>query len=328
MNTKQRLMRLGFVSAIFCLFTPSPALTHEFCPVSNPVDTDKVEDINEDDKRHWLLCICGAAQPSGEGHVIADARKAETFLILLNDNFLARYDEDCTGELEKDEREKFLEDQRAGLDERINDAIKDAKKRASYRIGRWEKNVVERGGQVGHDEAVRTLSNPASKEQKVSVSYSLASDSAQKVQNAKFGFSFIETSRQLPVLNLKYSTALAFDFSWKEVDTDEASTVTKAADFLPLSYSVSPVKSLTFSASAGFAYLETEELDVASGVRDSRDDLAYVYKLGTTYQTVLPCLSLGLEYKIRTEEVFSERLSYEWLPTLTFDFTKSCKVKK
>ncbi|MCH9027155.1 MAG: hypothetical protein IIA05_08590, partial [Proteobacteria bacterium] len=234
----------------------------------------------------------------------------------------------CTGKLEPHERDKFIDDQRAGLDERFADAKEKAEKRASYSIAKWGKIIAQAGGQVSHEVALGVFPDPPAKEKKISLSYALSADNAQEVENAKFGFSFREKWWASPTTNSKFSTALAVDLSWKEVDTNAASTVTRAADFLPLSFSIAPIEPLKISASAGIAYLETEELDIVSGIKDSRDDVAHVYKIGVSYQTSMPCLALGVEYKIRTDKVFSERLSYEWLPTMTFDLLKTCSLNK
>lgn len=293
------------------------------CPTANPADTDKVGEIDEREKRRWLLCICGERQSAG-GYRLIDADKAANFLLLVNDNFLARYDEDCSGDLEQAEKDEYLADQRAGLDKKIADARDSAAKRAEYRITSWRKSIENDGGYISERASLGVLSNPPLSENKISLGYTLNVDSAQEVEYAQLGFSVKAKQFATPLSNSRVATAFAVDLSWKETDSDEASSVTRAADLLPISFSISPIESLKFTSSAGISYFETEELDIETGIKEAAEDWAFAYKLGISYQTNLPCLSFGVEYKIRTNDVFGQRLSYEWLPVASVNLLKPC----
>lgn len=312
--------------AVLCFFGMTDAIALSACPTHEEVfDLKEKPENHERIRRHYLLCACGVIQNDGN-HAIADKDKAKTYLLLVNDDFLARYDANCSGDLETPERQAYLFDQEKALDKKIEKAKKSAEKLAAHSLKRWNRQTVHNGYPISEDAALEVLTKTKPKTNKVSLSYTLSVDDAQDTENAKFGFSFQETPRFSLSAKTQLATAWSFDFGWKEVETTEFNTITKAVDFLPLSFSYTPTENLTFSASAGLGYLETSKLEFATGVEDDSDDIAYSYKFGFSYKVLKECLAIGTDYKIRTERWTSDKLSYEWLPTITFDLLKCAEL--
>ena len=139
------------------------------------------------------------------------------------------------------------------------------------------------------------------------------------------GYKLYERPWRAPTTNSRLSLGLEIEASRKNVETSTNETLTRSVDFFPINYEIMPIEELKISFSAGATYLFTDETVFALAEKTKKKDIAFVYKAGLNYQTALPCLSLGLDYKIRTGKFKENKLSDEWSPSITFDFLKDCK---
>lgn len=162
--------------------------------------------------------------------------------------------------------------------------------------------------------------------QKMTLKYTMSSTEVDETQAAAIGYTFAE---KLMAATRRTKTAFTFqlDAARKQVRTTESRTLTRSVDLIPFKFAYKPTEDLQLSFSAGAGFLFTDKLDRLTSVEAKERDLAFVYTLGAHYQMAVECISLGVDYTIRTGELMSDKLAHEWTPVLTIDFLKPCTTQ-
>lgn len=327
--TKRCSSRLGVASAtliVLCLSFHTREARSEadgFCPDVNPADVDDPADIDEEALRHWAMCKCGDNR--GGDYVLATETEIDRYFVLINEPLLARYDTDCSLTIDNDELTKYLGNQTKAFNKQISDAKQGASERTAWQREKIASELTTKyAGAYPASEALTVLPDPPPDKKGLDLSYSTYSDSSQDVQNGKIGYSFRERTWRVPTTNSRVAVGMSIVLGQKDVETASTQTVSTTLDFFPVAWTLKPNKKLTFTLEGGIAYVRTDELSFTSGERSRLDDGAFVYKFGTAYQTGLPCLSLGIDYTVRTDNLLQKRLSSEIMPTMTVNFLKSC----
>lgn len=163
--------------------------------------------------------------------------------------------------------------------------------------------------------------------QKLIVGYTMSSSEVDKTQLAKIGYA-LDEKPWITTDRSKTSFTFKVDAARKEVGTTESRTLTRSVDLIPFKFSYWPTDSLKLSFSAGAGFLFTDKLDRLTSVEVKKRDLAFVYTVGASYQMAVKCLSLGVDYTIRTDELTSGKRSYDWMPVLTINFLEPCTTKQ
>jgi len=301
-----------------------PAFADDSCPTANPADFGDPNGIDEEANRRYVLCSCGTKTPAGQ-YVLPDEESVRKFLILINNDYLARYDENCNLDFDPEEQAKYLRDQEKAGQLKFETAVAKTDERTKYSQQQLVRRIERKGEAIPHRLATNVLPDSDPKAAELSLSWTLEETAVQESEFLKLGYKFHEKPWRAPTTNSRLSLGLEVEASRKKVETSTNETLTRSVDFFPINYKFFPIEDLTFSLSAGATYLFTDETVLSSAVTTKNKDVAFVYKAGVSYQTALPCLSLGVDYKIRTGKFTENKLSDEWSPKITFNFLKDCR---
>ncbi len=296
----------------------SPGLTTPDCAETRGAALVDPAKCSERGKREIIFQRCSS------NIALSAELRTENYLILINDNHLAQYDENCNVSLDSSEIAQFAKDQTEKAVADLPKRVAAVRKRTAYQQESLSRKFVE---EPTESALLDVYPSQAIKDNSVSVSYKRTGDAAQDAESYGLKFAFFQHPWRQPTSNSLISVGadIALQRDWSR--TDSAIATSRAVDLVPFSWKFGLRRDLDFSLGAGAAYVWTEKTDLGTGEITKARDPGYLYTAALQYKTRWECLSLALEYKTRLRRGFSDRLSYSWLPMIKFDFTKSCGTR-